>query len=215
MKTTELDTLPEEIKKQVIEARKNHQLASKVDQWITDHFAVCDLQVAASKESITISGMVDSKKERESIELLVRKSMELGEIDNELVVAENKTDFIVEANNETHKISTLKELEAIFRKHKVVDFMEYHVTDHQETSLLLLRNQTHSMAMYLRFYGDSGFTTMNPDGEEEKSQNFLLSNGQMDCYSEDMLVEKSQGYDILRYYLLTGEMHPSIHWKEE
>ncbi len=215
MKTTEFDKLPEEIKKQVIEARKNHQLASKVDQLITHHFAVCDLRVAASKESITISGMVDSKKERENIELLLRKSMELGEINNNLIVVENETDLIVEANNETHKISILKELETIFQKYKSGDFVEYHITGHQETSLLLLMNQTHSMAIYFRFDGDSGFTTMNPDGEEEKSQNFLLSNGQMDCYSEDMLVEKSQGYDILRYYLLTGEMYSPIHWKEE
>ena len=71
------------------------------------------------------------------------------------------------------------------------------------------------MGIFLRYNGDSGYTTYNSNGNDNNIQNFRLSNGQLDEYNESMLIERELGLELLKYFLLKSEMYPEIEWKEE
>jgi hypothetical protein len=69
--------------------------------------------------------------------------------------------------------------------------------------------------VYFRHNGDSGFTTTNRNSSAEIYQAFRLSNGQMDEYAENMLVDRDLGYAILKHYFTTGMLCEFVEWKEE
>lgn len=216
MNTKDFDQLSENIKKKNIEVQNNYRYVTEISGLITKNFAVCDLTVAStSDKAISISGIVDDENEKQNVETFLINLGKVKQLINELTIFENKVEIFVTINRQEYSVFTLKDLENVFDKYRHEEFSEYFINGHGETGIILLMNKISSLAIYIRFDGDSGFTTSNPNGQNENTQEFILSNGQQDVYTEDMLVNNRNGFEILRYYLLTGEMYPAIEWKEE
>jgi hypothetical protein len=78
-----------------------------------------------------------------------------------------------------------------------------------------MTNTNSAFLMYLRHEGDSGFRSNNKFGDESKTQEFMLSNGQTDLYPETWLTEKWKIKSALLTYFDTGTMDTSIEWMEE
>ncbi len=112
-------------------------------------------------------------------------------------------------------IKSLSHIKEVFELYKDTEFLDCSLSENDEKSIIVLFNRTHSLGIFLRYNGDSGFTTCNSYGNENKIQKFLLANGQIDEYKETMLVKREIGFEVLKYFTLTSEMYPKIEWKEE
>ncbi len=88
------------------------------------------------------------------------------------------------------------QFEEIFKLYEGDEFLDCSLSENDEKSVIVLFNQTHSLGIFLRYNGDSGFTTCNSFGDENKTQKFLLANAQLDEYSETMLVKREMGFEI-------------------
>jgi hypothetical protein len=122
--------------------------------------------------------------------------------------------LVLTIDNEQYKVTSLTELNTLLQNTKNKAHIEYSITGHGETSIIVLMNSRFAMATYFRFSGDSGLTTHNPNGNEDVAY-FTLANGQEDEYPNSLLVDKPQGYEILAHYFLTGENYDRIKWIEE
>jgi hypothetical protein len=70
--------------------------------------------------------------------------------------------------------------------------------------------------LYLRNHdGDSGFRSNNKLGDENASEDFMLSNGQLDEYPETWIVSKDKIKTALLTYFDLGTMDENINWYEE
>ncbi|NBP71012.1 MAG: hypothetical protein EBU52_20025, partial [Cytophagia bacterium] len=66
-------------------------------------------------------------------------------------------------------------------------YHEIWIEGHGKSALCILTNPDSAFLMYLRHEGDSGFRSNNKSGDESKTQEFKLSNGQVDLYPETWL----------------------------
>jgi len=112
------------------------------------------------------------------------------------------------ANGKEFFVTTLAELKiAVAQFHETV-FVEYTLRGHDGTTILLLRNSTHSLAIYFKYNGDASFTTYNPKGTSVEMKDFILTNGQKDEYPTSFLVDNKDGLEILKFYLCNREHVP-------
>lgn len=95
------------------------------------------------------------------------------------------------------------------------DYYEVIIDGKGESSLFVLANDSSALFMYLRFPGDSGFSSRNPSGDASKLQEFRLSNGQVDEKPETQLIEKGKIKDVILTYNDSGELHDSVDWFED
>jgi hypothetical protein len=210
---------PDEIKEIVLKANQAQEFAIEISDQLMDKFPIYDLRVASTADkTICISGVVDTEKIKDEIQMVLSLNNEIPEFHNDLMVFQNNTKIGLKVNQQIFDLNTLSELEQIFKQHKDMLHIEYSIkysiNGHEEKRIIILMNQLKAMAVYFRYEGDSGFTTFNIKGDKNTFQEFILSNGQHDKYSENMLIDHRDAYDIIRYYLLTGEMYDGIQWKE-
>ena len=71
--------------------------------------------------------------------------------------------------------------------------------------------------MYLRFEGDSGFKSWNPEfkGDKEEQIEYVLSNGQLDKYPASWAIDLNRAIEFLYFFFETGNRDPNIQWKKE
>jgi hypothetical protein len=84
-----------------------------------------------------------------------------------------------------------------------------------KSALCIMTNTRSAFIMYLRYEGDSGFRSNNKFGDESKTQEFKLSNGQLDLYPETWLTEKGKIKSALLTYFDSGTMDTSVDWTQE
>ncbi len=216
MDTTAFDKLPEEVKEKVRQSRMAYEKAAQLAKELTHRFAICNLRVAAAADgTIALSGMVDNNTDEENIAAFLREAEKGEGLMNELTVVINAEPVSLTINGVTHSLTTLQELKQIVDRHEGKPDVQY-ILRRQDSSLLaILMNASHSLGIYMRYAGDSGYSTCNPKSNPDSRQDFLLSNGQLDEYGEDMLTDIDTGYDMMRYFVLTGRMHPAVAWREE
>jgi hypothetical protein len=70
--------------------------------------------------------------------------------------------------------------------------------------------------MYLRFEGDSGFSTRNPEyrGSLEALIEYRLANGQRDEYPAAWDISTAEAVRALEYFLIEGKMAPWLEWHQ-
>lgn len=216
MDTSKFDHLPEHIREKVIKSRLAFDIADTVSKQILDNFTVCDLHVAATADkAVTISGMTDDEKVKAGIETFLSEMGDIQLLNNGLMVVPVPGPVSLTANDTTVEIASLSALQDVFRKYQEVEQVEYFLNNPEDKGLLLLMNKTHTLAIYLRYSGDSGFTAINPRGDASQLQGFILSNGQKDEYPTTTLIGNKEAFDVMRYFLLTGERYPGVEWQEE
>lgn len=81
-------------------------------------------------------------------------------------------------------------------------------------SMCLLRNDQNAWLMYLRFEGDSGFTSIG-DETLDGMATFELSNGQIDEYPLSWCVPLPQAWQAIEQFFVDGGARPqAIAWNE-
>lgn len=216
MDTTKFDHLPAELKEKIIKSRQAFFKAQEISDKISGAFNICNLSVSVTADSIiSISGIVDNKDEKDAIQNFALQLENVSNVSNGIDVLANPTLLSLTANGKEFSVTTLAELQIVIKQNQEKSFVDYSFSGHGETTVLLLRNSTHSFAIYLKYDGDAGFTTHDPKGTSTEMKDFMLTNGQKDEYPTALLVDNKDGLEILKFYLLTGEMYPGVDWREE
>jgi hypothetical protein len=216
MDTIEFDHLPDELKDKIIKSRQAFLQAREISDKISGSFHICNLRVSATADhAISISGITDNGDEKIAIQNFILQMENVSSVFNGIEVLSNPTALSLVANGKEFFVTTLVELKTVVAQFHETAFVEYTLSGHDETTIILLRNSTHSFAIYFRFNGDAGCTTHNPKGTTIEMKDFILTNGQRDEYPTALLVDNKDGLEILQFYLLTGEMYPGIEWREE
>lgn len=216
MDTTEFDHLPDELKEKIIKSRQAFLQAQEISDKISGSFNICNLTVSATGDrAISISGITDNEKEKAAVQNFVLQMENVSSVLNGIEVLSNPTALILVANGREFFVTTLAELKTAVAQFHETLFVEYTLRGHDETAILLVRNSTQSLAIYLKYNGDLGFTTYNPKGTSLEMKEFILTNGQKDEYPTSFLVDNKDGLEILKFYLLTGEMYQGVEWREE
>jgi|GEM_PF-1465576 len=216
MDTREFDHLPDELKEKIIKSRQAFLQAQEISDKISSSFHICNLSVSATADRvISISGITDNEDEKAAAQNFVLQMENVSSVFNGIEVLSNPTALSLVANGKEFLVTTLAELKTVVAQFHETAFVEYSFSGHDETTIILLRNSTHSFAIYLRFNGDAGCTTHNPKGTTIEMKDFILTNGQRDEYPTALLVDNKDGLEILQFYLLTGKMYQGVEWREE
>ncbi len=117
-------------------------------------------------------------------------------------------------NNSTIQVKSEMELIREFEKLRNDRFCEIWISGFGDASLTILMNQDKAFMMYLRNEDDSGFNSLDSEIETDEMMKFLLSNGQMDEYPLNFLVDKELAGKALLEYYKSGEMWNGIKWLE-
>ena len=83
------------------------------------------------------------------------------------------------------------------------------------TSMSMLRNGPNAFLMYLRFPGDSGFTS-RASPAKPGTASFRLSNGQEDEYPLSWCIDVEQCYKALAYFFVNNGDKPDwVQWHQD
>ena len=89
-------------------------------------------------------------------------------------------------------------------------------TSRRSINYLLRVNAGAAWLMYLRFEGDAGFSTRNPDyvGPPKAVIEYFLANGQRDEYPAEWNITTQEGLRALAHFFATRKMAPWLQWHE-
>jgi WD40 repeat protein len=118
-------------------------------------------------------------------------------------------------DNQKTELKSRDHLISILNTASTDNYHEIWLEGHGKNTLCILTNPDTAFLMYLRHVGDSGFRSNNKSGDESKTQEFKLSNGQIDLYPETWLTDKANIKSAMLTYFDTGTMDKSIDWIEE
>lgn len=84
-------------------------------------------------------------------------------------------------------------------------------------SLCALINGDVGWLIYLRYEGDAGFSSRNPDyaGDASAEIDYVLMNGQQDWYPASWALPLSRLNQALDYFRSTGRMSPFVTWHND
>jgi hypothetical protein len=117
-------------------------------------------------------------------------------------------------NNDNYKITSLKELQELFARFDNVEYKEVTINGYNGTSLLVVMNKNNSMCLFFTDTdGGDSYHIYNPNGDPEKYETFIISNGQADEYEEINLIDNQVAYDIMQYYFETGRLYDKVTWE--
>lgn len=117
-------------------------------------------------------------------------------------------------NNNNYKITSLKELQELFSRFDNVEYKEVAINGYNDTSLLVVMNKNNSMCLFFTDAdGGDSYHIYNPNGNSEKYETFIISNGQADEYEEINLIDNQVAYDIIQYYFETGRRYGKVTWE--
>ena len=122
---------------------------------------------------------------------------------------------IIIINNQKTELKSRDHLISILNTLQTDNDQEIWMEGHAKTALCILTNSDRAFLMYLRYEGDSGFRSSNKSGDGSKTQEFKLSNGQIDLYPETWLTGKENIKSSLLTYYESGTMDKSVDWIEE
>jgi hypothetical protein len=96
-------------------------------------------------------------------------------------------------------------------------FDEVWVESPDGQSLCALINGDRGWLMYLRYSGDSGFSSRNPnyDGPPDAKIEYILSNGQLDEYPASWAVPVTEVLRALEYFEREYQRPSFIVWHED
>jgi hypothetical protein len=94
---------------------------------------------------------------------------------------------------------------------------EIWITAANGSSLCALINGDQGVLMYMREFGDAGFTSRNPryTGSPTATVEYRLSNGQVDEYPAAWAVPIDDVQLALQYFGREGKQPPFITWHED
>jgi len=79
-------------------------------------------------------------------------------------------------------------------------------------SLCALINGKIGWLMYLRYNGDAGYSTRNPEETSDAALDFRLSNGQLDTYPRNWTYPVSAIKQALTSFIENGNLPDEVNW---
>lgn len=94
-------------------------------------------------------------------------------------------------------------------------FKEIWLNHQNGTSLCALINNDVGWLMYMRFKGDSGFSTRNPNSSSNNQIKFRLNNGQQDYYPESWTYDLKALSEAMLSFLDDGQLPSQLGWHDD
>jgi hypothetical protein len=123
--------------------------------------------------------------------------------------------FEVTINDEVFEMDRLDELRTHLVRLQENQFTEvWLIPSDGWPTLTALVNGSAAWLMYLRYEGDAGFSTRNPNyvGPEGAVVQYQLSNGQMDEYPASWNITTPEAVRALEHFFITLERPPWLTW---
>ncbi|MDR3057021.1 MAG: hypothetical protein LBU84_02645 [Prevotella sp.] len=118
-------------------------------------------------------------------------------------------------NNDDHSVTSKNELESILKLYESVTYREFSISN-GKTWLLVVMNEKHSLCIYFKdIDGGESMHSFNQEGSKNEYDKFIISNGQMDEYSEDMLIGNELAYQAIIHYFESGGAYDKIMWVDD
>ena len=118
-------------------------------------------------------------------------------------------------NQKVHEVQSEADLVTFLQAQLQSADQEIWLSGHGSTSFCILSNGELAFMMYLRYDGDSGFSSRSSSQPSDAMVAFKLANGQMDEYPAGWLVPLELAWKVATEYFQTGSMSTSILWVEE
>jgi hypothetical protein len=121
-------------------------------------------------------------------------------------------------NHALYEVTELEKLKAHLAGARGSQFTEVWMQQRDSwPSICALINGEAAWLMFLRFEGDSGLSTRNPDysGPPKAVIEYYLSNGQRDEYPASWNITTSEALRALEYFFGNEKMAPWLRWHEE
>ncbi len=80
--------------------------------------------------------------------------------------------------------------------------------------LIVLLNPQRAFVMWMREEGDAGMHAVDPNADGSDSQEFVLSNGQVDEFSNFDTVSRELALDAVAHFLRARAPSPQLQWQE-
>ena len=117
-------------------------------------------------------------------------------------------------NDRILPVTSVEELSNELSQSDNIQEFEILGTASQGTSLCMLRSGINAFLMYLRYPGDSGFTSQG-NLEVTGDASYKLANGQQDSYPLSWSIEPEECYKAIVYFFVNEGMRPDwIKWHE-
>ena len=121
----------------------------------------------------------------------------------------------ISINDQKTELKSRDHLLSVLETSLTGDYHEIWISGHEDGTLCIMTNPKSAFLMYLRNQGDHGFRSNNKRGDENKTQEFKLSNGQLDLYPETWLTDRERINSVLLTYFESGTMDKNVDWIEE
>ena len=117
-------------------------------------------------------------------------------------------------NGECQSIATIERFSVALDRFYKTEQFELWVLFEGGPSVCMLRNGENAWLMYLRFEGDSGYTS-HKKNSKPGSASYVLSNGQVDEYPHSWCIDVEQCFKALAYFFVNKGAKPDwISWHE-
>ena len=114
---------------------------------------------------------------------------------------------------ETGKAEALADLASSLAELPESGFAEIWVSHGSFPTLCALINGDRGWLMFLRYEGDAGFSSRNPDYAPSHAElEFMLSNGQVDRYPAEWTYSRAQILETLEYFAHTRHLPAALYW---
>lgn len=123
----------------------------------------------------------------------------------------------VTINGEQHSLAGVEEAENLFALFGQTDDLEIWVSEGSGPSLCALLNRQCGWLMFLRFEGDTGFSSWQPlrVQSERPEEAFVLWNGQVDTYPSSWTMDRKVVFDALLEFVASGQRPSMVDWHDD
>jgi hypothetical protein len=123
-------------------------------------------------------------------------------------------DFLV--NDRIIPVETPAQLKTCLKALDGETFLELKLTRGAGCSLTALTHHNRGWLMFLRYPGDVGFSSRDPDaGDNENLLEFRLANGQHDEYPASWCLPLSEVWDAVVHFFEHGDKAPQVTWHDD
>ncbi len=126
--------------------------------------------------------------------------------------------FELSTNDQVVEIHNLDELRSQLAEATKTQFLELWLTAPDRWPILCaLVNGDAAWLIYLRYEGDAGFSTRNPNyaGLEKSLIEFYLSNGQRDEYPASWNITTTEAMRAMEHFFTEQQRAPWLLWHED
>jgi hypothetical protein len=117
-------------------------------------------------------------------------------------------------DGDDHPAKNMRSFDALMTEVYHRDDLELWMSHDDQSSLCALLNAQRGWMMFLRFQGDPGLVSRNPDIDDSEAafETFNLGNGQTDSYPKSWTFDRATVFSALSEFAQTGKMPSCVAW---